>query len=325
MISRRTFAAGLGAGLLPLGSIRAQETPWPTKNVRVIVPYVPGGILDGLTRHVTNELASKLGQPFVIENRVGASGNIGMGVGARAAPDGYTLISTSSSAVTSNQFLYNNLPYDPERDFAIASIFWENTNCLFVAEKHPAKTVAEFIDWVKGRPQGATYGSSGIGTSPHLAVELFKQRTGVNARHVPYQGAPQTATAIMAGDVDFAIDNIGIYAPFLQSGQVRGLAVTAQERWPRMPNVPTMEEAGVKGVVVKTWGCFAFPTGTPAAIVSKLSSAVASITAQQSIQDRFLDTGARAISTTPEKGMELANAERKEWSEVIPAAGIKPQ
>lgn len=324
MISRRTFTAGVGASLLPLSASRAQEATWPSKTVRVIVPYVAGGILDVLTRHITNELATKLGQPFVIENRVGASGNIGTGAAARAAPDGYTVVSTSSSAVTTNQFLYNNLTYDPERDFAISSIFWENTNCLFVSGNHPARTVAEFVEWAKKRPQGVTYGSAGVGTSPHLAAELFKLKTGIDARHVPYPGAPQTALAIMAGDIDFAVDNIGPYPSFLQSGQIRGLAVTADERWPRLPDVPTMPEAGLKDVVITTWGCFAFPAATPPAIVSKLSNAIASITSDPAMQARFLDTSARAISMTPEKSAALAQAERKKWSEVIKAAGIKP-
>ena len=168
-----------------------------------------------------------------------------------------------------------------------------------------------------------SYGSAGVGTTPHLAGELFRVRTNLQAVHIPYRGAAQSMPALMAGDTDFAIDNIASYAPLIKSGKVRALAVTAAERWPTMPEVPTMLEAGVPNFVITSWGAFVVPKGTPAAIVTKLSTAIQAIAADPAMQQRFLDTGARAVATTPQETAAFAERERVKWKEVVQISGAR--
>jgi tripartite-type tricarboxylate transporter receptor subunit TctC len=326
MISRRTLlrstlaAAGLAAARTVLG----QGTAWPERPVRIILPFPAGGAADVLTRITAEQLQVKLGHPFIIENRTGAAGNIGMEAGGKAAPDGYTITSATIGTLSINQFLFSRLPYEPERGFAYASMFWMNCNVLLVPAQHSqVKTLEEFLAWAKTRPQGVTFGSSGAGTTPHLSGELFRMRTGINAIHVPSRGAAQTIPMMLSGNLDFAIDNLASYVSYIQSGQVRGLAVTSADRWPTMPNIPTMAEAGLRDFVVTSWGAFVFPAGTPPAIVSKLSATVAEIAADSALQQRFLAAGARAISSTPQETVAFAGQERKKWGEVVRVSGAR--
>ena len=326
MISRRTLlrstlaATGLAAARTVLG----QSSAWPERPVRIVVPFPAGGAADVLTRILAGQLQAKLGQPFIVENRTGAAGNIGMEAGGNAPPDGYTITSATIGTLSINQFLFSKLPYDPERGFTYASLFWMNCNVVIVPAQHnPAKTLQEFLAWAKARPQGVTFGSSGAGTTPHLSGELFRMRTGIKALHVPSRGAAQTIPMLLSGDLDFAIDNLASYFSYLQSGQVRGLAVTSAERWPTMPDIPTMAEAGIRDFVVTSWGAFALPAGTPPAIVATLSRTIGEIAADASVQQRFLAAGARAISSTPQETVAFAASERLKWGEVVRVSGAR--
>ena len=296
---------------------------WPDKQVRIIMPFPAGGASDVLTRIMAEQLSTRLGQTFVVDNRTGAGGNIGMEAGSKAAPDGYTLISATIGTLTINQYLFKSLPYDPERGFMLASTFWANCNIVMVAPQHPARTLKEFIDWGKAQPKGITYGSSGVGTTPHLAGELFRLRTGVAAIHVPARGAPQTIPMLLSGALDTSIDNIASYAALLSSGQMRGLATTCPERWPTFPDIPTMAEAGVPDFIITSWGAMAAPAGTPAAIVEKLSRTMAEIAADPTVQKRFLTAGARVTSSTPQETVDFTVRERKKWSDLVRIAGAK--
>ena len=325
MISRRsliqTAAASSVASAFP-GAF-AQTTHWPEAPVKIIVPFTAGGASDILTRALAEKLQARLGQNFVVDNRTGAGGNIGMQAVRGALADGYTIASATIGTLSINQFLFANLGYDPAKDFEYVSMIWQNCNVFVVAPQHPAKTVQEFLAWARKQPKGVSYGSAGVGTTPHLAGELFRARTGLQAVHIPYRGAAQSMPALMAGDTDFAIDNIASYTPLIKSGKVRALAVTASERWPTLPDVPTMAEAGVRDFVITSWGAFVVPKGTPAAVVAKLSDAIKAIAAEPAMQQRFLDAGARTVSTTPQETAAFAERERVKWKEVVQISGAK--
>ena len=325
MISRRTLirtAAATGAANM-LSSAFAQSTSWPDAPVKIIVPFTAGGASDVLTRVLAEKLQTRLGQNFIVDNRTGAGGNIGMEAVKNAPADGYTISSATIGTLSINQFLFSKLGYDPVQDFAYVSMIWENCNVFVVAPQHPAKTVQEFLVWARKQHKGVTFGSAGVGTTPHLAGELFRSRTGIQALHVPYRGAAQSMPALMAGDTDFAIDNIASYMPLIRAGKVRALAVTSAAHWPTLPDVPTMAEAGVRDFVVTSWGAFVMPKGTPAAIVNKLSATLQAIAADPAVQQRFLDTGARTIATSPQETVAFAERERVKWKEVVHLSGAK--
>ena len=301
-----------------------QVTAWPERPVRVIMPFPTGGASDVLTRLLADQLQTKLGQPFVVENRTGAGGNIGMEAGAKAAPDGYTLTSATIGTLSINQFLFKSLPYDPERGFVYVSTFWANCNVVMVSPQHSqARTMKEFLAWARAQPKGITFGSSGVGTTPHLAGELFRVRTGIAATHVPSRGAPQTISMLLSGGLDTSIDNIASYASLLAAGTMRGLAVTCPERWSSLPDLPTMAEAGIPDFVITSWGAMVAPAGTPLPIVEKLSRAMAEIAADPAVQKRFLGAGARITASSPQETVAFAARERIKFNELVRLSGAK--
>jgi tripartite-type tricarboxylate transporter receptor subunit TctC len=303
----------------------AQGSTWPDRPVRIIVPYPAGGSTDVLFRIYAEQIQSKLGQPFVIENRPGAGGNTGIDAVAKSAPDGYTLGAATIGHFAINQFLYDRMPFDPERDIVPVALTYELPNVAMVPSQHvPTKTLQDFIAWAKARDR-ITYGSPGVGTSPHLSGALFASRTGVNAVHVPFRGAAQTIPAMLAGDVNFAIDNLASYISIIQSGQMRALAVTSSERWPTLPDVPTMAEAGMKDFVVTSWAAVVVPNGTPRPIIDKLSAAFRNVAMDPVMKPRFLTAGARLLSSTPEEAKAFADKERATWKEIVAIAGAKAQ
>jgi len=326
-ITRRALL-GSAAATAAFGSIQAaaQPTTWPDRAVRVIVPYPAGGSADVLARLYADGLKERFGQPFVIENRPGAGGNIGIDMVAKSATDGYTVGAATIGHFAINQFLYARMPFDPERDIVPVSLTYELPNVAVVASQHvPAKTLPEFIAWAKARPDGVTYGSPGVGTSPHLSAALFATRTGIKAVHVPFRGAAQTIPAMLTGDVTFAIDNLASYMSVIEGGQMRALAVTSAERWPTMPNVPTMAEAGLSDFVVTSWAAFVVPNGTPRPVIDKLSAAINAIASEPAMKARFLAAGARILSSTPEAALAHAAKERAIWREVVRISGAKAE
>jgi len=325
-ISRRTLLRGtIAAAAFGITPVRAQ-TDWPNRAVRLVVPYPAGGSTDVLFRIIGEALKNKLGQPFVVENRPGASGNVGVDGIVKAAPDGYTLGGATVGHFSINQFLIANMPFNAERDLVSPSMVYELPNVAVVAAKHvPATTLQEFIAWAKARPNGISIGSPGPGTTPHLSGVLFAARTGVNAVHVPFRGAAQTIPAMLSGDVNFAVDNLASYVSQIESGQMRALAVTSAQRWPTMPNVPTMEEAGVKDFIVTSWGAYAMAAATPAAIVDKLSATHAQLAADEALQKRFLAAGGRLLHSSPAEAKAFAAKETKMWREVVRLSGLTPQ
>src|SRR5712671_4571877 len=289
-ITRRTVLGGTAA-TLALGARRvsAQGSNWPDHPVRIIVPYPAGGSTDVLSRLYADSFKDRFGQPFVIENRPGAGGNIGIDLVAKSPADGYTIGAATIGHFAINQFLYARMPFDPERDIVPVSLIYDQPNIAVVASQHvPAKTLPEFIAWAKTRPDGIAYGTPGVGTSPHLSAALFASRTGIKAVHVPFRGAAQTIPAMLAGDVTFAIDNLASYISLIEAGTMRALAVTSAQRWPTLPNVPTMAEVGVPDFIVTSWAAYVMPVATAPAIVDKLATAQKVIAAEASTQNRFL-------------------------------------
>jgi tripartite-type tricarboxylate transporter receptor subunit TctC len=327
-ISRRSLLSGLGAasalGAMP--ALSQTGTDWPNRQVRMIVPYPAGGSTDVLFRLLAERLKDKFGQPFVVENRPGASGNVGIDAVAKGAADGYTIGCATVGHFSINQFLIANMPFNAEKDLIAPSLTYELPNVAVVAAKHvPAKTLQEFIAFAKARPNGISIGSPGPGTTPHLSGVLFAARTGVNAVHVPFRGAAQTIPAMLAGDVTFAVDNLASYISQIESGQMRALAVTSAQRWPTLPNVPTMAEAGVPDFVVTSWSAYAVPAATPVAMINKLSAVHKDIAADEAMQKRFLAAGGRLLSSTPAEARAFAAKETVKWQEMAKIAGLKPQ
>lgn len=323
MIHRRDcLLGGVGLATSAMTSLVWAAAEWPTQSpIKVVVPFSAGGAADILTRQLCDKLAGKLGAQFVVENKTGAGGNIGMEAVKNAPADGYTLASATVGTLAINPYLFSKLTYDPSQDFVPVSLIWENCNVFVVNAQHPAKSVAEFLAWSKKQSKGVNFASSGVGTTPHLAGELFKVRTGIGAEHIPYRGASQSMPALLSGDVDFAIDNIASYLPMIKAGKVRALAITATERWPTLPDVPTMAEVKIPDFIITSWGAFVMPKGAPVAVVNRLSSTIQSIMSEPAMKQRFMDVGAHAVSSTPAETVAFADKERIKWKAVVKLSG----
>jgi len=326
LLTRRTLIRSAAASAAFAAVPGSAQTTWPDRPVRVIVPYPAGGSADVLARFYADALKDRFSQPFTIENRPGAGGNIGIDVLAKSPADGYTIANATIGNFAINQFLYARMPYDPEHDIVPVSLIYELPNVAVVSSQHvQAKTLQEFIAWAKSRPDGVTYGSPGIGTTPHLSAAMFATRTGVKAVHVPFRGAAQTIPAMLAGDVTFAIDNLASYIAVIESGHMRPLAVTSAARWPTMPNVPTMVEAGLPNFVVTSWAAFVVPAATPRLIIDRFNAALKDISSNPAMKSRFLTAGAKTLFSTPEEALAFAAKERALWREVVRTSGAKAE
>ena len=328
MIRRRALIAGAPLVVAPLATPALGQSAgdWPNRPIRVIIPWPPGGSTDVLARLVCEQLSVKLGQNFVLENRPGAGGNIGMDAIAKAAPDGYTQGPATVANLSVAQFLYAKLPFDPEKDFTVISMHWELPNVLVApAQFTPPNTMQEFLAWAKARPNGVSFGSPGVGTTAHLSGSLFCDRQKIDGQHVPFRGAAQIIPAMLSGDLTFAIDNLASYMPVIQEGRMKAYAVTSPQRWPTLPDLPTMAEAGVPDFVVTSWGAYVVPTGTPQAVVEKIAAAHKQLAGDEVMQKRFLAAGGRILSSTPAEAKAFAAKETKMWREVVRLSGLTPQ
>ncbi|MDR2326552.1 MAG: tripartite tricarboxylate transporter substrate binding protein [Acidovorax sp.] len=296
---------------------------WPERPVKIIVPAAAGSSPDILTRLFGNELAKKLNQPVVVENRPGAAGNIGMQALMTAAPDGYTLAYGNNATLTTNEFLFSKLPYDPARLEPIALLV-RTPSVLVVSASSPIKSVRELISLSKqSANKQFSFGSGGTGTSGHLAAELMKTQTGMRGQHIPYKGAPQAMNDLMGGNIEFMFDNMASAMPNVTGGKLRALAVTTKERSKVYPDIPTMDEAGVPGFEITAWGGFMAPPNTPQDIVLRINKDLNDIlkdprTLQQLNQLAFMPMGG-----TPAQLRELISTERVKWGEVVRQSGAK--
>lgn len=323
MLHRRAMLATPFLAALPLAG-RAQAA-WPDRPVRVIVGFPPGGSLDVMTRLAAEQMAQRLGQPFVVETRSGASGNTGMEALARATPDGYTIGTVSMHNLLINPLLFKKLPYDPDRDFAWISAMWDLPNVAVVPAQLPVRSIAELTAWAKQRPNGVSYGSSGVGTTIHLSGAYLAGRAGFEAQHVTFRGAAQTIPALLSGDIQYAVDNLASYVGVIQEGRMRALAVTLPERWPALPDVPTMAEAGLADFEVSPWHMWAAPRGTSRAVLDRLSAEIRAAWADPALQQRAIGMGARLTGSTPEGLAARLAKEKPIWAEMVKVSGAQPE
>jgi tripartite-type tricarboxylate transporter receptor subunit TctC len=301
----------------------AEAQTYPTRPVRVLVGFPPGGGTDIMARVLAPQLSQSLGQPFVVENRPGATTNIASDMVAKSPPDGYTLLFTTS-ALAINMSLYKNLTFDALRDFAPVSVFAESPN-LLVAHSSAGASVKELLAQAKAKPGAMNYSSAGAGTSQHLAGELFKARTGVNIAHIPYKGTAASLTAVIAGEVHFTFANVPAILGHVRSGRVRALAVLAPKRSELMPDVPTMEEAGVKDVIVPVWYALLAPAGTPREIVKVLNDATVRAARDPGLKQKMVEQGADPVGNSPEEFGKLLREEVARWAEIVRISGAKAE
>src|SRR5437899_630941 len=319
---KRVAALCIGIALLVFGAW-ANAQAWPSKPIKWIVPFAPGGTTDILARTVGDKLSIALGVPVVVENRPGAGGGVGAEFTAKAAPDGYTIMGGTISTHAINASLYKDLPYDPVKDFVPITLIARIPNMLVVNPAVPAKDVKELIVLLKANPAKYTFASSGNGTSQHLSGELFKSMAGVDMQHIPYKGSPPALQDVVGGQVTMTFDNITTAWPLAKAGKLRALAVTTAKRSSIAPDVPTLAESGLAGYEVGSWqGVFA-PAGTPPAIVQRLNTEIVKIINLPDVKEKLIGLGAEPVGNSPEEFAAFVKAEGVKWSDVVKKSGAK--
>jgi tripartite-type tricarboxylate transporter receptor subunit TctC len=318
----RKIGLSLVALLLMAGGAQAQA-PWPNKPVKILVPTAPGGTADALARQYAQHLGKVLGQQFYVENRGGAGNVLGIDSVVRSPADGYTLL-LGAGTITINHLVTKKLPYDVLRDLTPVTQMISVPNVLVVNASQPMKSLADYIDAAKAAPGRLNYGSAGVGSNLHLAMELLKYRTGIQVTHVPYKGVGPALQDTLAGHVMSMISNIPSSKPHIEKGGLRALAVTSLKRSPALPDVPTMSDEGVSGYEVLNWfGVFA-PAGTPREIVDRLATEAAAMFADPKTREMLKGEGADPIASTPADFADFVRTEIKKWDEVGKAANIQP-
>jgi tripartite-type tricarboxylate transporter receptor subunit TctC len=329
--SRRRLLAGgaaLAAAALP-GLARAQAA-WPTKPVRIVVPFNAGGTTDILARAVAQELGKTFGQGFIVDNKAGAGGNIGADFVAKSAPDGYTLLMGTVGTHAINQSLYSRMPFNPQKDFQPVTLVAGVPNVMVVntakAKERGIHNVQDFIRYAKAHQGKLNMASSGNGTSIHLAGELFKSMTGIYMTHFPFTGSNPALLSLMAGDMDVMFDNLPSAMPHIKSGRLTALAVTSATRSAALPDVPTVAEAGgpsLKGFEASSWFGLLAPAGTPMDIVNRIQGEVARSLATPQMKERLAAQGAIPSGNTPAQFAQMIDRETKKWAAVVKASGAK--
>jgi tripartite-type tricarboxylate transporter receptor subunit TctC len=324
-----TRLAALVSGLLSLGALfyaatSVAQSNYPTRPVRFIVPSSAGGGTDIITRALAVKLAERLGQPFVVENRPGATGIIGYEMLAKAEPDGHTIL-TAPSAITINPLLYKKVPYDVLRDYAPVTLIATVPNILLVHPSVPAQSLKELIALAKAQPGHLHYASAGLGSSPHMSMELLKGMAGINVSHVPYKGTGPGLIDLLAGRVSAMMTNVLSAVPHIKSGKLRALGVSGSKRSSVLADVPTIAEAGVAGYDVMQWYGVLAPAGTPRDIVLRLHAEIVRALELPDVKERLAADGAEAVGSTPDVFGALIRSEVERWAAVAKNAGIQPE
>ena len=327
-LTRRPVLGMAAAVLLSTTSVAWAQNAWPSKPVKIVVPFAPGGTTDILARAIAPDLSKAFGQQFVIENKGGAGGNVGADQVAKSAGDGYTLLMGTVGTHGINRALYSKLPYDPIKDFVPITLVAGVPNVMVVnAEKAAANkinNVKDFIQYAKANPGKLNMASSGNGTSIHLAGELFKSQTGTFMAHIPYRGSGPALLDLAGGTMDVMFDNLPSAMALIKSGKIKALAVTTGQRSAAMPELPTIEEAGgLKGFEASSWFGLLAPAGTPVDVVSRIQQEVAKSLASPALKDRLATLGAIPSGNTPAQFTEHIDREHKKWAEVVKASGAK--
>jgi tripartite-type tricarboxylate transporter receptor subunit TctC len=320
----------LRTGLLAVAAVLTLSTAspaeeWPARPVRFIVPFAAGGATDLLTRLLCEQLAHEFDTTFVVENRGGAGGNIGAAIVAASAPDGYTFLMSAPGVLAYNKALYRDMQFDPDRDLAPVSLLAVLPNVLAVNPSVPAHNVAELIAYAKANPGSLNYGSAGVGSTSHIAGELFKSMAAVRMQHVAYRGSSLSLIDLVAGRVQLVIDNLPPIVPLIRSDQVRALAVSTERRSTLMPELPTIGESGLPGFAAYSWQMVVAPAGTPEAIASRLATAIKHVSMDLAFRARVADMGAETVGDTPAQAREFVRQESVKWRAVVDKSGARAE
>jgi tripartite-type tricarboxylate transporter receptor subunit TctC len=323
MLHRRILIAGAAA----LAAIPARaQAPWPTRPVRLILPDTPGSGNDTTARLFSPLLEASLGQPFVIENRGGAGGRIGVEAGFRAPPDGYAYLLGNAGSNGINAAIYRDLPYDLTNAFDPVSLLVVGPNALIVNTRVlPVATVAELIATIRARPGALNYASAGVGSSAHMNMELFKNQAGLDIVHVPYRGAPALVQAVISGEAPLAFGNLVNVMPQVRSGEVKLLAITSRTRLPDLPDTPTVNESGLPGFETVAWNGLLAPKGTPAPIRDRLLGELVKLRGNETLRDRIRLLGGELVISTPEAFQQRIAGDIAQWKRLAAAANITAQ
>ncbi|HUQ74070.1 MAG TPA: tripartite tricarboxylate transporter substrate binding protein [Burkholderiales bacterium] len=311
--------------LLQCVAAAASAQDWPSRAIRIIVPFAPGGATDIPARLLAPKLQEALGQPVVIENRTGAGGIIGMQAGAQAQPDGYTLLMATNAEIVMHPSIYPKLPYDPLKDLAPISIMVESPMLLAVPASSPFNSVADLIAAAKAKPGAVTYSTAGTGSTSHVLTEMLAQQAHIQVLHVPYKGGAPASAAVSTGEVNFALLNLGSAVNFVKAGKAKALAVTSATRNPNFPDWPTAGEAGVPGFVEHIWIGMAAPAGVSKAIIDRMSTEVAKALKAPDVRERLVQLGNEPLGTTPEEAAARIKREFPRYAAAIKAANIKAE
>jgi len=317
----KTFAAAAAGLLCMAASPLALANDWPTRPITLVVPLSPGGSTDATARLIAQKLPKELGQPVVVENRAGAGGNIGADYVAKATPDGYTFLMSTTTLIT-NVTLYKNMPLDVQKDLTPVSRVSLIPNVLMVNTKFPAKTLDDFIVYLKEHKNTVNYGSAGNGTSQHLSGSLFNQMAGTSMTHVPYKGGAPANADLLAGQIQAVFSPMVEILPFVDSGKLRPLAVTTQERSPRLPDVPAVAEA-LPGYEIVLWNGVWAPAGTPQPVVRRMNQAINAVLADPEVKKTLRDQGSTPAGDSPEAFKKLVDSEITKWGELVKASGAR--
>ena len=320
MKKSNTLAAAIGA-LIACSTSGVPAADYPTKPVRMLVGFAPGGGTDSTARPIAQKLSEALGQQVIVDNRPGAAGNIATDITAHAAPDGYTILMATIASLAINPSLYGNLPFDPEKDLAPVIQAVDSTNILSLHPSVPANSVKELIALAKQKP--LNYGSSGVGGTGHLAGELFNVMAGTKMSHVPYKGGGPAMIDLVAGNIQLVFATAASAVPQIKAGRIKGLAVTTAKRSGLMPDLPTISEAGLKGFDANNWYGIVVPAKTPRPIINRLNSEVAKILHMPEIKTFLFNQGLDVAPGTPEQFGAYIKSERAKWAKVVKAAGAK--
>jgi tripartite-type tricarboxylate transporter receptor subunit TctC len=325
VLSKRLFLTLMAAsGLSALAGRHASAQAYPNRPVKIVIPFAPGGPTEFILRLVADRLTAMLGQAFVVENRPGgAGGTVGAKSVALAEPDGYTLLFSSPGPLVTAAAVYKNLDYDPIKSFAPIAMVIYAPQMLVVHPSVPATSLKEFVTYAKANPGKITFGSSGFGTQPHMLGDMLKLMADINIVHVPYRGAGQSVTDLLAGQVQMIFETTAILLPHVEGGRLRALAVCTEARSPLLPNVPTMAESGYPKILASFWSGLLAPSGTPTEIIGKLNSAVNEILKSKEAQAGLARVGAEARIGSPRDFAAFIAAETPRWADIANTTGIR--
>ena len=301
----------------------AAQTAWPSKPIRYIVPFAPGGTTDIIARVVGEKLSVALGQQILVDNKAGQGGSVGTAELARAAPDGYTIGGGTISSHGINATLYDKLSYDPVTSFAPITLYATQPNVLLVHPSVPAKSVKEFIELLKANPDKYAFGSAGSGTSQHISGEMFKTMAGVKMEHIPYRGSGQMMPELLGGTLPVAFDNVATAVPQVKAGKLRALAVTTAKRSSALPDVPTLAESGLPGYEISSWQAVFAPAGTPRPIIDRLYTEISKILQMPDVQKRFAELGLDVSGMPPAELASLVKTDVPRLAKIVKESGAK--